>query len=161
MSLSVQITHSTFQQLPKFSHVLLDVKRGDVGDINSYIDDILKFTYATASSSTRNMAFVTSDTDVAVCLQWKQPHFPVFVKLTSQGSVKESVDFIKSNNLLGLFVDHDLLMRVPKLVDAVKEAGSMIIADNNDAKTQLVGVDGIANDSHFYCYTSHTSNTVI
>lgn len=107
------------------------------------------------------MAFVTSDTDVAVCLQWKQPHFPVFVKLTSQGSVKESVDFIKSNNLLGLFVDHDLLMRVPKLVDAVKEAGSMIIADNNDTKTQLVGVDGIANDSHFYCYTSYTSNTVI
>ncbi|TIC72494.1 hypothetical protein E3Q00_03942 [Wallemia mellicola] len=125
---------SIFEQLPKFSHVLLDVKRGDVGDINSYIDDILKFTYATASSSTRNMAFVTSDTDVAVCLQWKQPHFPVFVKLTSQGSVKESVDFIKSNNLLGLFVDHDLLMRITMILKLNYELEHKLIAKKSEFK---------------------------
>ena len=141
---------------------MLDVSRGTASNvnINAYIDDILNISYATASSTTRNVAFVTADTDIAVCLQWKQPHFPVFLSLTSEGSVKEAVKFIKSNNLLGLFVNAQLVQRVPKLVDAVKESGSMVVADvGQGARVSIDGVDGVASTSDFNCLTTFTAPT--
>lgn len=139
-------------------HILLDIRKGTVGNVNTFVDDILNLSYATASSSTLNIAFVTSDTDIAVCLQWKQPHFPVFLGLTNKGSVKEAVKFIRANNLLGLFVDGDLVLRVPKLVDAVKESGSMIVADVLDrVDAGFEGVDGVANKKTFNCLTTFTA----
>ncbi|TIA91139.1 hypothetical protein E3P99_01207 [Wallemia hederae] len=152
------------QTIAKDTHILLDVSRGTASNanINAYIDDILNISYATASSTTRNIAFVTPDTDIAVCLQWKQPHFPVFLSLTSEGSVKEAVKFIKSNNLLGLFVNAQLVQRVPKLVDAVKESGSMVVADvGQGVRVSIDGVDGVASTSDFNCLTTFTAPTPI
>ncbi|TIB70083.1 hypothetical protein E3P77_00133 [Wallemia ichthyophaga] len=139
------------------THILLDIRNETAGNTNKLVDDILNHSYRTASSSTRHIAFVTADTEIAVCLQWKQPHFPVFLGLGCNGSVKEAVKLIRANNLLGMFVDGRLLSKVPKLVDAVRETGSMVVADEADGAGESVavdGVDGVARRKTFNCMTT-------
>lgn len=136
----------------------LTYENDDCININEYVDDILSLTYDTTSSSPRNIAFVTDCMELATCVQWKQPHFPVFLKLSKDKSVNDSIGFIKSNNLLGLFIDHYLLQRVPDLIQAIKEAGVMVIAYSNNQlqlnKPILNGVDGLLDYDQFYCYTN-------
>ncbi|KAJ7781570.1 cyclin-dependent protein kinase inhibitor [Mycena metata] len=60
-----------------------------------------------------------------------QPNYPVFFasqcgkkqRLTSVGA---AVEFARANNLLGIFVDADLLMQVPSLIDGIRNAGLLI-----------------------------------
>lgn len=64
---------------------------------------------------------------------------------------------IRANNLLGMFVDGRLLSKVPKLVDAVRETGSMVVADEADGAGESVavdGVDGVARRKTFNCMTT-------
>lgn len=99
----------------------------------------------------RKVAFLSFAPDVCAAVNWKQPNYPVFfasecgggtgtgdsrgfvgsTSKTARGSAGDdlrtcsigaAVQFAKSNNLLGIFIDADLLIRVPSTVDGIRSA---------------------------------------
>ncbi|KAJ7667694.1 cyclin-dependent protein kinase inhibitor [Mycena polygramma] len=114
--------------------------------LNSFVDSVLRTIYHTSGSvhERRRIIFTSFSPDVCSAINWKQPNYPVFfasqcgkkqsqpnhspfagedVRTTSVGA---AVEFARANNLLGIFVDADLLMQVPSLIDGVRTAGLLI-----------------------------------
>ncbi|CAK4033336.1 Ankyrin repeat nuc-2, partial [Lecanosticta acicola] len=128
-------------------------------NINVVADGILTavFNHArhlreTQAAPLRNFVFTSYNPDVCTALNWKQPNYPVFLcnelgvapTNDSQGlananmvtncgrmdmSLKESVRIATNNNFMGLVCTSRLLDLVPALVNSVKEAGLVLIAD--------------------------------
>lgn len=99
----------------------------------------------------RQIIFTSSSPDACAAVNWKQPNYPVLfasscgevganppsttaairseptsdLRLTS---ISAAVEFSKNNNLLGVFLDTYLLVKVPSLVRAVRDAGLLIAA---------------------------------
>ncbi|KAJ6539036.1 cyclin-dependent protein kinase inhibitor [Mycena capillaripes] len=117
--------------------------------LNSFVDSVLRTIYHTSGSvhGRRRIVFTSFSPDVCSAINWKQPNYPVFFasqcgkkqaqpnhfsfagedaedwRTTSVGAV---VEFARANNLLGIFVDADLLMQVPSLIDGIRNAGLLI-----------------------------------
>lgn len=118
-------------------------------DLNSFVDAVLRTIYGVSATvgttqPRRKVAFLSFAPDVCSSLNWKQPNYPVFfasqcgkngisghsshLAAGSAGddqrtlSIGSAVEFAKSNNLLGVFIDADLLIRVPSAVDGIRSA---------------------------------------
>ncbi|KAI0069093.1 ankyrin [Artomyces pyxidatus] len=123
--------------------------------LNDFVDSILRTVYHASASpdghgGRRKIIFTSFSPDACAAVNWKQPNYPVFfasscgkasrqppsaTALASGGSHDErlsslgsAVEFSKNNNLLGVFVDSDLLVEVPSLIRAVRDAGLLIAA---------------------------------
>ncbi|KAI0285103.1 hypothetical protein BGY98DRAFT_930604 [Russula aff. rugulosa BPL654] len=125
----------------------------------------------------RQIIFTSSSPDACAAVNWKQPNYPVLfasscgevganppsttatirneaaldLRLTS---ISAAVEFSKNNNLLGVFLDTYLLVKVPSLVRAVRDAGLLIAAYGTaENLTSLVSstqsIDGGAVDAVF------------
>ncbi|KAL7276557.1 phosphate system positive regulatory protein pho81 [Rhizina undulata] len=140
-----------------------------IADVNSYVDAILVavFDHArtlrqTSYDLTRSIVFSSCNTNVCTALNWKQPNYPVFyandlgkepgddmdgiaASSTSSTSIKEAVRFASSNNLMGLICSSRLLDMVPALIQSVKVAGLVLVAQTANGSESSInsGVDGI------------------
>ncbi|KAJ7162538.1 cyclin-dependent protein kinase inhibitor [Mycena crocata] len=118
--------------------------------LNDFVDSVLRTIYRTSGSlgplARRRIVFTSFSPDVCSAVNWKQPNYPVFfasrcgkkgnsnrLSLTGEDdedsrttSVGAAVEFARANNLLGVFVDADLLMQVPSLIDGIRNAGLII-----------------------------------
>ncbi|KII95927.1 hypothetical protein PLICRDRAFT_99241 [Plicaturopsis crispa FD-325 SS-3] len=106
-------------------------------DLNLCVDAFLRTIYHTSSSAgilttRRRLNFTSFSPDTCAALNWKQPNYPVFFSshcgLENHGllgptamdlkddpdrrlfSLSAAVEFAKSNNLLGIFVNTDILV---------------------------------------------------
>nr|POE82264.1 ankyrin repeat protein nuc-2 [Quercus suber] len=128
----------------------------------------------------RSFVFSSYNASVCTALNWKQPNYPTLLcndlgvapstavdqQAQSQPaivsncgraslSIKESVRIAQTNNFMGLICTSDLLDLVPALVDSVKEAGLVLIADYSRAGSKsrpsvvglAKGVDGFLMDN--------------
>ncbi|KAF8165070.1 cyclin-dependent protein kinase inhibitor [Crassisporium funariophilum] len=121
-------------------------------DLNNFVDSILQTIFNVSDLletpyTRRKIAFTSFSADVCSALNWKQPNYPVFfgsicgkdrLFLPSRtspvfdnddqemSSVGAAVEFAKTNNLLGVFVDAALLTQVPSLVDAIRSAELLV-----------------------------------
>ncbi|KDR83451.1 hypothetical protein GALMADRAFT_274898 [Galerina marginata CBS 339.88] len=127
-------------------------------DLNKFVDSVLQTIFDLSEVletrfTRRKITFTSFSPDVCSALNWKQPNYPVFFgsrcgkdesglpTSTASGSgmddrrissVGAAVEFAKANNLLGIFVESQLLVQVPSLVDGIRSA------------ELLVGVYGLA-----------------
>ncbi|KAJ3112247.1 phosphate system positive regulatory protein pho81 [Phlyctochytrium bullatum] len=139
-------------------------------EVNTYVDLILKTIYDHGS----NRSFIFSSFNPSICtaLSWKQPNYGVFFKtkcgFESQGegagglgagimeqdrrctSIKEAVRFAKRSNFLGIICEATPLIKVPALVNTIKESGLILgtfgqanSAARNVAAQEASGVDAI------------------
>jgi len=121
-------------------------------NLNLFVDSILRTILNVSESSEvparrRKIAFLSFSPDVCSALNWKQPNYPVFFgtkcgkdKLslpnpTAFGSGQDdkrsssvgcAVEFAKANNLLGVFVERELLTQVPSLIDGIRSAELLV-----------------------------------
>jgi len=151
--------------------------------LNSFIDSILRTVYHASApppdphGARRQIIFTSSSPDACAAVNWKQPNYPVLFA-SSCGevganppsttaairneatldlrlrSISAAVEFSKNNNLLGVFLDTYLLVKVPSLVRAVRDAGLLIAAYGTaENLTSLVSstqsIDGGAVDAVF------------
>jgi len=105
-------------------------------DLNGFVDSVLQTIFEVSDTletrfMRRKIAFTSFSPDVCSALNWKQPNYPVFLgsicgrdsiqllNPTASGSGKDdkrvfsvgaAVEFAKANNLLGLFVNSELLV---------------------------------------------------
>ncbi|KAH9999500.1 hypothetical protein BJV77DRAFT_977559 [Russula vinacea] len=125
--------------------------------LNSFIDSILRTVYHASPpppdphGARRQIIFTSSSPDACAAVNWKQPNYPVLFASscgevganppsttatirneatldTRLTSISAAVEFSKNNNLLGVFLDTYLLVKVPSLVRAVRDAGLLIAA---------------------------------
>ncbi|KAL8691339.1 MAG: hypothetical protein Q9218_003407 [Villophora microphyllina] len=128
-------------------------------NINIYADAILKDVFDHARSTreqhsdvTRSLVFTSYNSDICTALNWKQPNYPVLLcndlgtvrdasSNASSGhnslSVKEAVRIAQSNNFMGLVCSARLLSLVPALIEAIKVAGLVLVADTSDAGEEI------------------------
>ncbi|KAJ7122752.1 cyclin-dependent protein kinase inhibitor [Mycena epipterygia] len=130
--------------------------------LNSFVDSVLRTIYNTSGSldgplARRRIVFTSFSPDVCSAVNWKQPNYPVFFAsqcgnkeghpnrlfFTGKGdedwrttSVGAAVEFARANNLLGIFVDADLLMQVPSLIDGIRNAGLLIGINGASEKSE-------------------------
>ncbi|KAI0047270.1 cyclin-dependent protein kinase inhibitor [Auriscalpium vulgare] len=148
--------------------------------LNDFVDSILRSIYQTSVSpdgaiGRRKIIFTSFSPDTCAAVNWKQPNYPVFFaslcgrvslkppsviargaeeaydeRLSSLGS---AVEFSKNNNLLGVFVDNGLLVEVPSLVRAVRDAGLLIATygptHNIPSLLSARDFEGVAVDAFF------------
>ncbi|KAF8665648.1 hypothetical protein AX16_000103 [Volvariella volvacea WC 439] len=127
--------------------------RSNSMDLNTFVDSILRAIHCTSASlesysvNRRRIVFTSFSPDVCSALNWKQPNYPVFfatlcgknrtpplsglsaeeLKCDSRNlSIGAAVEFAKVNNLLGIFVEADLLVQVPSLINGVRNAGLLV-----------------------------------
>ncbi|KAK2466431.1 hypothetical protein APHAL10511_002073 [Amanita phalloides] len=137
-------------------------------DLNIFVDCILGTIYQVSAPfevliRKRRVVFTSFSSDVCAFLNWKQPNYPVFYA-SSCGQHAESaggdgddrtaslgvaIEFASSNNLLGVFVEASLLVRVPSLIHGIRNAGL------------LVGVHGKAEDYNELITTSQIDSTPV
>ncbi|KAJ7507446.1 hypothetical protein B0H11DRAFT_1967103, partial [Mycena galericulata] len=145
--------------------------------LNSFVDSILRTIYNTSGSlggplARRRIVFTSFSPDVCSAVNWKQPNYPVFfasqcgkkqayahrLSFTGEGdedgrttSVGAAVEFARANNLLGIFVDADLLMQVPSLIDGIRNAGLLIgingASENSEPLTSASAIEGTPVDA--------------
>ncbi|KAJ7233137.1 cyclin-dependent protein kinase inhibitor [Mycena haematopus] len=159
--------------------------------LNSFVDSVLRTIYSTSGSvhgARRRIVFTSFSPDVCAALNWKQPNYPVFFasqcgkklsqpkysscpdmedwRTTSVGAV---VEFARANNLLGIFVDAGLLMRVPSLIDGIRNAGLLVgingaseISEPLTSASALEGtpVDAFVRDGMVF-YVDHSMRELI
>lgn len=141
-------------------------------DLNTFVDSVLKTIYQVsapleAQITRRRVVFASFSPDVCAFLNWKQPNYPVFFyqacgkipylacrSVSDEGddrsaSLNGSVEFAKSNNFLGLFVDATLLVKVPSLIHSIRSTGL------------LVGVHGKVEDHAELISASHIDGTPV
>ncbi|KAK7061450.1 ankyrin repeat protein nuc-2 [Favolaschia claudopus] len=144
--------------------------------LNSFVDSVLRTIYSASGSvygGRRRIVFTSFSPDICTALNWKQPNcmiYPVFfasqcgrklvrTDASSQANVEDwrttsvgaAVEFARANNLLGIFVDADLLMQVPSLIDGIRNAGLLIEGTPVDAFIR----DGMV------CYADHSMRELI
>ncbi|KAL8712568.1 MAG: hypothetical protein Q9220_003099 [cf. Caloplaca sp. 1 TL-2023] len=125
-------------------------------NINTFADAILRDVFDHARkireqspSNMRSLVFTSYNSDICTALNWKQPNYPVLLRndlgndrtATSSSepdvapddatsfSIKEAVRIAQSNNFMGLVASSDLVSCVPKLVEAIKVAGLVLVVD--------------------------------
>ncbi|QIW98099.1 hypothetical protein AMS68_003617 [Peltaster fructicola] len=153
---------------------------GPTPNVNLVADSVLKVVFdharhlrETNNSAVRNFVFSSYNADICSALNWKQPNYPVLFAnelgvATSKSerhsshdvvqscgktdmSIKEAVRTAQSNNFMGLICTSRLLELVPALIEAIKEAGLVLIVDRSnehvDSTTSILdlaeGVDGL------------------
>lgn len=118
-------------------------------DLNAGVDAVLRDIFDNSSIFNRSRVIFNSFCpNICAALNWKQPNYPVFFssrcgknnvhlptcsyQLVDEDhddrlqSVGAAVEFAKDNNLLGVFVDAELLRQVPSLVDAMRTSGLIV-----------------------------------
>ncbi|KAJ7068001.1 hypothetical protein C8F01DRAFT_585539 [Mycena amicta] len=152
--------------------------------LNAFVDSVLRTIYGPLPR--RRIVFTSFSPDVCSAMNWKQPNYPVFFAShcgKKQGqdrrndvedwrttSVGAAVEFARANNLLGIFVDTDLLMQVPSLIDGVRNAGLLIgIIGASELSEHLTsatpGIDGTPVDAFvrdkMVFYVDHSGRELI
>ena len=136
---------------------------GHTVDINTFSDAILRvvFDHARTSKSTntdfmRSIVFTSINPNICSALNWKQPNFPVLLcndlgvkkSLSSQGtqslSIKESARLAQANNFMGLICRTGVLEMVPALIETIKEAGLVLVADKREEAMAVANASGFA-----------------
>ncbi|KAL1714800.1 hypothetical protein EV715DRAFT_256927 [Schizophyllum commune] len=119
------------------------LRQSAYADVNGFVDAVLRDIYDTTAlidprTVRRRLMFSSSSPEVSAALNWKQPNYPVFFSThpppsgtstldeRQSLSIGEAVDFARSNNLLGIFADGNMLARVPSLLEAVRDAGLLL-----------------------------------
>ncbi|KAJ7688424.1 cyclin-dependent protein kinase inhibitor [Mycena rosella] len=145
--------------------------------LNTFVDSVLRTIYHTTGSLDRPLArrrivFTSFSPDVCSAVNWKQPNYPVFfasqcgkkpglpnhLSFTREDvedgrttSVGAAVEFARANNLLGIFVDADLLMQVPSLIDGIRNAGLLIgihgASQHSEPLTSASAIEGTPVDA--------------
>ncbi|EOD50102.1 putative ankyrin repeat protein nuc-2 protein [Neofusicoccum parvum UCRNP2] len=132
------------------------LRLGPTPNINEFADTLLNTVFAharylreQAETKARSIVFSSFNADMCTALNWKQPNYPVLLgnelgadpidatadshKVHSSGrttvSVKEAVQIAQNNNLMGLICSSRLLELAPALVESVKTASLVLIAD--------------------------------
>ncbi|EJD01250.1 cyclin-dependent protein kinase inhibitor [Fomitiporia mediterranea MF3/22] len=142
MHLDLAFSSCTSRKRNTFAH-------GHTLGLNDFVDSVLKAVYhGLPFQPHRRIVFGSFNPDVCAALNWKQPNYPVFLASecgvrgactpneTALGpedvddrrlsSISAAVDWAKANNLLGIFLDADLLIKVPSLVQGVKDTGLLL-----------------------------------
>ncbi|CAK5276058.1 unnamed protein product [Mycena citricolor] len=157
--------------------------------LNDFVDSVLRTTYHNPASR-RRYVFTSFSPDVCAAVNWKQPNYPIFFATQCgknqsdpdrapfvggddwdgrTSSVGAAVEFARANNLLGIFVDSELLIQVPSLIDGIRNAGLLIgingASDKTDALTTAshiegTPVDGFVRDGKVV-YVDHSSRELI
>jgi hypothetical protein len=130
--------------------------------LNRFVDRCLSAVYG--SNTKRPIIFSSSNPEICSVVNWKQPNYGVFFRTTCGAkvcgiqtkSIKESIKFAKSHDLLGILCEASTLVKTKILVMAIKEKGLMVgsFGDLNGdheavAKQISFGVDVIAHDGLF------------
>ncbi|KAI9893210.1 MAG: phosphate system positive regulatory protein pho81 [Vezdaea aestivalis] len=159
----------------------IDYRLEPTPNLNSFADAILKkvfdhtrHTREKTPDFMRSIVFSSYNPDLCTALNWKQPNYPVFLcndlgrdstlegaggsstTVQSSGhlalSIKEAVRIAQSNNFMGLVCISKLLDMVPALIESVKVAGLVLVADtasldqedqSKPAQSLKDGVDGV------------------
>ncbi|KAI0693587.1 hypothetical protein BC835DRAFT_1068445 [Cytidiella melzeri] len=132
--------------------------------LNDAVDAVLRTIYEITSLEghvgRRNVVFTSFSPDVCSALNWKQPNYPVFfasqcgrrcpvrpsatalsIEDTNDyrlSSLNCAVEVCKTNNMLGLLLDAELLSQVPSLVRAVKDFGLLLGAFGGKEQLSLL-----------------------
>ncbi|KAF8528696.1 hypothetical protein JB92DRAFT_738923 [Gautieria morchelliformis] len=134
----------------------------------------------------RKLVFSSFAPDVCAALNWKQPNYAVFFasdcgvwnwpldadfscSLQADrsdrrcGSVAGAVDFAKSNNLLGVLVNADILTKVPSLMLGIKDVGILLamfsLRDKTEQPPQEPGVLDAVMRNGLLTFVDHTPRT--
>jgi len=83
-------------------------------------------------------------------------------------SLGAAVEFSRANNLLGLFIDADLLIPVPSLIHGIRDAGLLVgVCGPSDKSTTIASpitdrdpVDAVLRDN-VVAYIEHSTREVI
>ncbi|KAJ6627519.1 cyclin-dependent protein kinase inhibitor [Mycena sp. CBHHK59/15] len=144
---------------------------GRQAQLNSFVNSVLRTIYQTSGTlggpvARRRIVFTSFSPDVCSAVNWKQPNYPVF--FASQcgkhdhpnridhedwrtSSVGAAVEFARANNLLGVFVDAELLMQVPSLIDGIRNAGLLIgingASETSEPLTSSSAIEGTPVDA--------------
>ncbi|GLB33490.1 putative cyclin-dependent protein kinase inhibitor [Lyophyllum shimeji] len=165
-------------------------------DLNDFVDSVLRNIYHASASSDaprapRKIAFASCSPDVCSMLNWKQPNYPVFFvtpcgknstytpSATALGAeegndprlsnIGAAVEFARINNLLGVFVDADLLVQVPSLIHGIRNAG-LIVGTHGDSRnleelSTASGIEGTPVDAVLgdgkAVFTDHSTEELI
>ncbi|KAF4538923.1 Ankyrin repeat protein [Lasiodiplodia theobromae] len=132
------------------------LRLGPTPNINTFADTLLNIVFddarhlrEQAGAAARSIVFSSFNADMCTALNWKQPNYPVLLgnelgadpieaaadpqKVHSSGrttiSVKEAVQVAQNNNLMGLICSSRLLDLAPALIESVKTASLVLIAD--------------------------------
>ncbi|KHJ30292.1 putative ankyrin repeat protein nuc-2 [Erysiphe necator] len=171
--------HVNLQILYPTSYNEKKLNFGFANSINDFCDAILSAVFDCARTirerfpdAMRSIIFSSSNQTVCTALNWKQPNYPIFLnndlrcestfsdsrssmtREIQSISVKEAVRIAKDNNFMGLFCSSSFLEMAPKLVNAIKSQGLVLLinkfddADNVDEKpiksSRLPeGIDGV------------------
>ncbi|KAF8897214.1 hypothetical protein BD779DRAFT_1489617 [Infundibulicybe gibba] len=105
-------------------------------NLNVFADSVLRTIYHTAVPhdlplDRRRIVFTSFSPDISALLNWKQPNYENDERISSVGA---AVEFAKTNNLLGIFINADLLVgvlftldtQVPSLIDGIRSAGLLV-----------------------------------
>lgn len=161
---SCQSLADLLKQLPESTNLWLSIHYNARHNVNILTDTVLHsvYTHLTASAQKRGIVFSSDDRAVCHAINMKQPNFAVFYEMDSAStSLKSAVKFAKTSNLLGLVGAAQTLVGVPILVNAVKEAGLLLVgryvsskrSGNTDDETIL---DGELNEDGV-CKLRHTA----
>ncbi|TRM68445.1 hypothetical protein BD626DRAFT_481753 [Schizophyllum amplum] len=137
-------------------------------DVNGFVDAVLRDIYdntaiADVRVARRRLMFTSSSPEVTAALNWKQPNYPVFFSTQPVSasdnrptlSIGEAVDFARSNNLLGIFADGNMLARVPSLMDAVRDAG-LLLGSHSRQDEHLIDLVDAYMDEGLLVYAERT-----
>ena len=85
-----------------------------------------------------------------------QDNAPGVTKVKNNLSIKDAVRIATSNNFMGITCSNDLLQKTPALIEAIKAAGLVLVADASSKSDKIVagsstlpystdGIDGVLN----------------
>jgi glycerophosphodiester phosphodiesterase len=119
-----------------------------VVELNSFCDMVLAKVYELAGD--RHIVFSSSNPDICLCLNFKQPSMPIMF-VTDSGtekvsnirasSLQEAIRFASRWNLLGIVSAAEPFVNSPRLVRVVKETGLVLatygVLNNNPLMVQV------------------------
>jgi len=140
-------------------------------DLNSFVDSVLQTIFNVSDlletpDIRRKLTFISFSSDVCSALNWKQPNYPVFFgcicgkdglhlpsptawgsgnNLRRMSCVGVAIEFAKANNLLGIFVDSDLLVEVPSLIDGIRSV-ELLVGVHGASEKLAQGNTGVMSD---------------
>ncbi|KAL9082747.1 MAG: hypothetical protein Q9159_006207 [Coniocarpon cinnabarinum] len=144
---------------------------GQLPSINDFADSVLGLIFRhtkalrdVGAPKNRSVVLSSSNTDLCIALNWKQPNYPVLLcnnlgqneaptakddtTEPADISIKEAVRIATTNNFMGITCPANILRSVPALVEAIKEAGLVLVSDatktfNERLSTSMGAIDGI------------------
>ncbi|CAA7260261.1 unnamed protein product [Cyclocybe aegerita] len=123
-------------------------------DLNNFVDSVLQTIFDVSDLLDtpvirRKIIFTSFSPDVCLALNWKQPNSSGSGKDDKRGSsVGAAVDFAKANNLLGIFVNSELLLQVPSLVHGIRSAELLVgVYGTSEGLSALNAGPALGNDA--------------